>query len=111
MAPKFILYRITTPNDERREIHVHHPRRQDPHAIRAIKRRLSTQQSTGGLTKEDVTSLCDRAELAWSHAGPRTRKVAFTWRGCRYTSVLSTFEMRIYRASDDLPVAARYHRW
>lgn len=59
------------------------------------------------LTKEDVISLCDAAELAWKKASPRARKVSFLWRKKRYISRCTNFRMLVHTSTGE-PVACRW---
>lgn len=60
-----------------------------------------------GLTRNDVTSLCNTAKATWDKATNSTRKVMFTWRSKRYQSRLTTFRILAETPKGE-PVAARY---
>lgn len=58
------------------------------------------------LTPPDVTSLCDAAVVAWKAAGPRTRKVSFSWHGHSFVSELSPLAIKVNTPAGE-PVAKR----
>ncbi len=59
------------------------------------------------MSPSERTALCDAAERAWGLAGPRTKKVTFSWKKRKYMSTLTSFRMLVYTIHGE-PVVCRW---